>query len=63
MTEMNFKGIPVSDGIAVGPVFCYIPVELSIPVCAAGTVDEEMARFDAARARARLELQDFHVVI
>lgn len=63
MTEMNFKGIPVSDGIAVGPVFCYIPVELSIPVCAAGTVDEEMARFDAARARARLELQDLHDVI
>ncbi len=63
MTEMNFKGIPVSDGIAVGPVFCYIPVELSIPVCAAGTVEEEMARFDAARARARLELQGLYDVI
>ena len=48
MTEKNFKGIPASDGIAVGQVFCYIPVKLDIPVCAAGSVDEEMARFDTA---------------
>ncbi len=60
MTETTLKGIPASDGIAVGPLFCYIPVELTIPVCAAGTVEDEMARFDAARARARVELQDLH---
>jgi phosphotransferase system enzyme I (PtsI) len=57
MPEKTFKGIPASDGIAIGPTFCYIPAELTIPVCAAGTVDEEMARFDMARERARIELQ------
>src|SRR6266545_2843868 len=63
MTENNFKGIPASDGIAVGRVFCYSPVELTIPVCAAGSVDEEMARFDTARERARVELQGLYEVI
>lgn len=63
MTEKNFKGIPASDGIAVGRVFCYIPVELTIPVCAAGSVNEEMARFDTACQRARAELQGLYEVI
>ena len=63
MTEKNFKGIPASDGIAVGRVFCYIPVELTIPVCAAGSVNEEMARFDTACQRARVELQGLYEVI
>ena len=58
MPEKNFKGIPASDGIAIGTVFCYIPTKLEIPVCAAGTVDEEMARFDMARDHARSELQN-----
>jgi phosphotransferase system enzyme I (PtsI) len=57
MSEKNFKGIPASDGIAMGPIFCYIPAELTIPVCAAGTVDEEMSRFETAREHARVELQ------
>jgi phosphotransferase system enzyme I (PtsI) len=60
MPEKTFKGIPASDGIAIGPTFCYIPAELTIPVCAAGTVDEEMARFDMARKRARIELQGLY---
>ncbi len=63
MTEKNLKGIPASDGIAVGQVFCYIPVKLDIPICAAGSVDEEMARFLAARDRARIELQGLYDVI
>ncbi len=63
MPEKTFKGIPASEGIAIGPTFCYIPAELTIPVCAAGTVDEEMARFDMARERARIELQDLHDAI
>jgi phosphoenolpyruvate-protein phosphotransferase (PTS system enzyme I) len=56
MAEKLFKGIPASDGIAIGPVFCYIPAELTVPICAAGSVDDEMSRFDAARVRAREEL-------
>jgi len=63
MPEKTFKGIPASDGIAVGPTFCYIPAELTIPVCAAGTVDEEMARFDVAREYARVELQNLYEAI
>ena len=60
MSEKTFRGIPASDGIAIGPTFCYIPAELTIPVCAAGTVDEEMARFDLARKSARIELQGLY---
>jgi phosphotransferase system enzyme I (PtsI) len=63
MLEKSFKGIPASDGIAIGPTFCYIPANLIIPVCAAGTVDEEMARFDTARERARVELQSLYAAI
>ena len=63
MPEKKLKGIPASDGVAIGPVFCYIPAELTVPVCAAGSVDEEMARFDAARERARLELQGLYDAI
>ena len=36
MPENTFKGIPASDGIAMGPTFCYIPADLAIPVCASG---------------------------
>jgi len=63
MSEYNYKGIAASDGIAFGPTFCYIPAELNIPVCAAGTVAEEMARFETARQQARLELQGLYEVI
>ena len=63
MPEKNFKGIPASDGIAIGPVFCYIPAELTIPVCAAGSADEEMDRFQAACEHARLELQGLYDAI
>ena len=63
MTPKSFKGIPASDGIAIGPIFCYIPAELTIPVCAAGTEAEEMSRFHAARDRSRIELQGLYEVI
>ena len=63
MREKNFKGIPASDGIAIGPAFCYIPAQLTIPVCAAGSVDEEMERFAAARERARAELHGLYEAI
>jgi phosphotransferase system enzyme I (PtsI) len=63
MTPKNLRGIPASDGIAIGPVFCYIPTELTIPVCAAGGADEEMARFTVARERARVELQGLYEAV
>ena len=57
------KGIPASDGIAIGPVFCFIPAVLTIPVCAAGSAEEEMARVTAGRAHARLELRSLYEAI
>lgn len=63
MPEKTIKGIPASDGIAIGPTFCYVPVKLVIPVCAAGTVEEEMARFDMARECARVELQGIYTAL
>lgn len=63
MPEKKCKGIPASDGIAVGPAFCYIPAELAVPVCAAGSADEEISRFGAARERARVELQGLYEAI
>lgn len=63
MSEKNFIGIPASDGIAIGSVFCYIPAKLEIPVCVAGSVDDEMARVAAARERAHVELQGLYDAI
>lgn len=63
MSDNYLKGIPASDGIAVGPVFYYIPAKLIIPACSAGTVEQEMSRFSAARDRARVELQGLYEAI
>lgn len=63
MTERILKGMPASDGIAIGPAFVYIPTQLTVPVCAAGSVNEEMNRFAAARECARIELQGLYEAI
>ncbi|RPI67986.1 MAG: phosphoenolpyruvate--protein phosphotransferase [Geobacteraceae bacterium] len=63
MSDNYLKGIPASDGISAGPVFYYIPAKLIIPVCNAGTVEEEMFRFAAARERARVELQGLYEAV
>jgi phosphotransferase system enzyme I (PtsI) len=63
MADQILRGIPASDGIAIGSIFCYVPAELILPVCAAGTIDEEMSRFDMAREHARLELQGLYEAI
>lgn len=63
MSDNYLKGIPASDGISVGPVFYYIPAKLIIPVCNAGTVEEEMFRFAAARERARVELHGLYEAV
>ena len=57
MPEKTLQGIPASDGIAIGPVFRYIPAELTVPARAAESAGEELSRFDAAREQARVELQ------
>lgn len=56
MTEVNLKGIPASEGVAIGSAFCFIPVEPTVPARTAEDPQEEMARFDAAREQALEEV-------
>jgi len=63
MSDKTLKGIPASDGISIGPTFCYIPADLAIPDVTPGTVDEEMTRYVAARDRAHSELQELCEIV
>lgn len=63
MSDSYLKGIPASDGISVGPVFNYIPAKLIIPVCDAGTEEQEISRFAAARDRACVELRGLYEAV
>ncbi len=63
MPEQILKGIPASDGIAIGPAYCYRPLVLNIPDRIAESVESEMASFRFACAQAALELQNLHASI
>ena len=63
MPAQILKGIPASDGIAIGPAYCYTPLELNIPVRIPESIESEMARFRSACAQATLELQSLHASI
>lgn len=56
MEEIRLRGIAASDGIAIGPAFCYTPPDLTLPARSPGAADDEWARFEAARDSARAEL-------
>lgn len=56
MSEIRLQGIAASCGIAVGPAYCYTPVNLSIPERRPDSPEQEMARFESACAAARAEL-------
>jgi phosphotransferase system enzyme I (PtsI) len=56
MSERTFKGIAASDGIVIGPAFCYRPLQFDLPKRAAGPVQEEWGRFQAAVEQAGMEL-------
>src|SRR5574338_616422 len=60
MPEQTLNGIPASDGIAIGPAYCYIQPEMSIPARRPETVDGEMLRFQSARQQAHVELQGLY---
>jgi len=53
------RGIPAAAGIAVGPVFQFQPVKLTI-VETVATPEEERARLDAGLDSAKTELQTLH---
>lgn len=52
------KGVAASQGIAVGPVVCYQPPDLTLPERHAGTTQEEYARFQEACGCAHTELEE-----
>lgn len=63
MSEQILRGIPASDGIAIGPAYFYAQPELSIPARIPQSVEKEMARFESAREQARLELQSLYASV
>jgi phosphotransferase system enzyme I (PtsI) len=56
MSEVTFKGIAASDGIALGPVFFYRPLKLEVTARVPGPVEDEILRFERACAQAEGEL-------
>jgi phosphoenolpyruvate-protein phosphotransferase (PTS system enzyme I) len=60
MPEKILKGIPASEGIAIGPAYCYVQPELRIPVRLPDAAEREMERFQSAREQAHVELQGLY---
>lgn len=60
MSEKILKGIPASDGIAIGPAYCYVQPDLSISARVPESAEREFARFKSAREQAHGELQNLY---
>src|ERR1700690_2576110 len=60
MEESSLQGIAASNGIAMGPAYCYAPAEISISPRDRESVDQEMTRFAVACERAQDELQELY---
>ena len=56
MGEISLKGIAASEGIAIGPAYCYIPARLDIPVRTPELPELELIRFKTACESARSEI-------
>jgi len=56
MAEQVLHGVPASEGVAIGSVFLYQPVELVIPIREVKSPSNEMTRFSEALEQARQEL-------
>ncbi|RPI27921.1 MAG: phosphoenolpyruvate--protein phosphotransferase [Chloroflexota bacterium] len=61
--EIQLQGIPASEGIAIGPAYCFTPQKLVIPTRCAEGFEQEMGRFADACAAARLELQSLREAV
>ena len=57
MAEQILRGIPASDGIAMGPAYVYVQPSLRVPVRTAESAEREFARFLSACEKAHDELQ------
>jgi phosphotransferase system enzyme I (PtsI) len=59
---MTYKGIPVSGGIALGEIFCYVPYlpeKRQVRINKDG-IEAELARFDKVKQQAGKELEYIH---
>ena len=57
MTETRLQGVAASNGIAIGPAYCYRLPDLSIPKRAFSSAEQELGRFQEAVQAADAELQ------
>ncbi len=57
MSEYVVKGIGTSEGVVIGPAFCYAPAEVALPDRRPESMEREYGRFQTAIAAARSELQ------
>ena len=62
-TELQIQGVAASDGIAIGPAYCYLSPVLTIPARDRQPVDQEMGRFTSAVEQAQAELQILHDLV
>ncbi len=55
--EIQMQGVAASNGIAIGPAYCFLSPTLTIPDRQRLTVDQEMALFFKAADQAQVELK------
>jgi phosphotransferase system enzyme I (PtsI) len=63
MNEIRLEGIAASDGIAIGPAYCLILPDLTIPCRDPEPFEKEMTRFIIAVEQARQELQSLEKLL
>ena len=56
MPDVGLRGVPASDGIAIGPAHWVRPAPVDLPPRAAGPFDDEWLRYEQARRLAGQEL-------
>ena len=61
--DQQIQGVAASDGIAIGPAYCYLLPSLTIPIRERQTVDQEMSRFNTTIEQAQTELQNLYTQI
>ena len=58
--EIRLQGIAASRGISIGPAYCFVLPDLTIPHRQLESTSQEMSRFTKAVDSARAELQELH---
>ncbi len=53
----QFKGLPASPGIAIGPIWVYRPMQVTIERRTVSDVGAELVRLQSALAKAKIQLQ------